>query len=97
MGEETTLLAEVETQASATEQVEVGPTALQAATSRAAAAEIAMPLEAAPGDMTDRTLALAAVAVRPAWDLVEVAALVVVVVGAAGRRPTLKANDRSIG
>jgi len=69
--------------------------ASEAGTSLAAAAEIAMPSEAAPGDITDRTLAAAAAAAPPAWDLeAEASAVVVevsgVVVGGAGKRAGLR-------
>jgi hypothetical protein len=57
-----------------------------------------MPSAGVLGDITDRTLARAAAAALPAWDPVEVAALVAVVevaVDGAGKPPILKRNHRS--
>jgi hypothetical protein len=57
-----------------------------------------MPSAGVLADITDRTLAPAAVAAHPVWDPVEVAALVAVVevaVDAAGKLPILKRNHRS--
>jgi hypothetical protein len=48
---------------------EAEPIASEAVTFRAAAAATAMPSEAVPGDTADRTLAAAAAAAHPAWDL----------------------------
>lgn len=56
-------------------RVEVEPTVSEAVTCRAAAAAIAMPSEAVPGDIADRALAAAAAAAHPAWDLEEAVAV----------------------
>jgi hypothetical protein len=45
------------------------PIASAARISRAVVREIEMPLEAAPGDLTDRAHAATAIVVSPAWDL----------------------------
>ena len=61
--------------------------------SRAAAAETEMRLEAVPRDTTDPGLAVAAVVVRPVWDLGEASVEVVVAAGAAagaGRCPAVR-------
>ena len=81
----------------------IGPaeeqTASEAGMSRGAGEETGTPSVAAPEvptDTTDRVRGPVAAAVPPAWDLaVEVGALVVAVVGAAGRPDLRKSNYRS--
>ena len=71
--------------ASAIVRAEADRIALEAGTSRVAAAETEMPLEGVPGDTADRVLAPAAAAAPPAWDLEVEEASVVVAEGGAGR------------
>jgi hypothetical protein len=56
-------------EALATGLAEVEPTGSEAVTFRAAVAETEMPSEGVPGDIADRTLAAAAAAAHPVWDL----------------------------
>jgi hypothetical protein len=97
-GEEPALAIGPVVEALATEPVGAEQIAREAAISLAAAAGIGMPSAGVLGVITGRTLAPAAAAALPAWDTVEVAALVAVVVVAVdgeGKPPILKRHHRS--